>query len=113
MPYTQVNISEKLSSSKKDELKKMFGEHISLIPGKSEAVLMLQINDEQYMSFGGRAGECAMIQVHLFKECPREEKSLFTSKVLNSFSEITGLPIDRIFMNFSEYPEWAANGILK
>lgn len=113
MPYIQISMSEKLNDKKIESLKAMLGEKIALLPGKSEAVLMIQIDDGRTMYFAGVAGKCAMVQVHLYKESPKEAKALFSSEVLKALSEIADLPIDRIFMNFAEHSEWATRGSLK
>lgn len=113
MPYIQMSISEKQDETRIASLKSMLGEKISLLPGKSEAVLMLQFDDANTMYFAGELGKCAMIQVHLYKENPPEAKSQFASEMLKSFSEITGIPIDRIFLNFFEHSGWATRGVLK
>ena len=42
MPYIQMSISEKQDDKKIESLKAMLGEKIALLPGKSEAVLMIQ-----------------------------------------------------------------------
>jgi hypothetical protein len=54
-----------------------------------------------------------MVQVHLYKESPKEAKALFSSEVLKALSDYTSIPIDRIFMNFAEHSEWATRGSLK
>ena len=41
MPYIDVNVSIKLSDQEKDNLKSKLGELISIIPGKTENVLMI------------------------------------------------------------------------
>lgn len=113
MPYIQVSLSEKLDAQKTDTLKTMFGEKIELLPGKSESVLMVRIDDARTMYFRGLPGQCAMIEVHLYKDSPKEAKSAFASAVLGAFSELTGVPIDQIFMNFTEYTDWASRGVLR
>ena len=112
MPYIQISLSKKLEDDKIVLLKAMLGEKIALLPGKSESVLMIEINYSN-MFFQGEPGNCAMIQVHLYKESPKEAKSLFTSEMLKAFNELTNIPVDRIFMNFAEHSEWASRGTLK
>lgn len=41
MPYIAINTSKTLSEAQKDALKSALGEKISVIPGKSEAALMV------------------------------------------------------------------------
>ena len=112
MPFIQVSLSEKLASEKKEAVKQMLGETIALLPGKSEAALMLRLDDDVSMYFKGKPGQCAMIAVHLYKASPLEAKKDYAAKVLTEFSSLTGVPGDRIFMNFTEHDDWAANGAL-
>ncbi len=42
MPYIQISMSEKLDDKKIKSLRAMLGEKIAILPGKSEAVLMIQ-----------------------------------------------------------------------
>ena len=51
MPYIAVTTSKALSDEQKDELKKTIGQKISLIPGKTEAALMVDISDNHTMYF--------------------------------------------------------------
>ena len=53
MPYIAVTTSKALSDEQKDELKKTIGQKISLIPGKTEAALMVDISDNHTMYFAG------------------------------------------------------------
>ena len=50
MPYIAVTTSKALSDEQKDELKKTIGQKISLIPGKTEAALMVDISDNHTMA---------------------------------------------------------------
>ena len=53
MPFINVKISEKLSDTQVDNIKSRLGEAISLIPGKSEAWLMVNIQDNCKLYFKG------------------------------------------------------------
>ena len=53
MPYIGVSTSKRLSDDQKDALKVALGEKISVIPGKSEKALMIDIADGHTMYFAG------------------------------------------------------------
>ena len=53
MPYIAVSTSKMLSDAQKDALKASLGEKIRVIPGKTEAALMIDIAD--HVSGGGKA----------------------------------------------------------
>lgn len=114
MPYIDVSISKKLMDEEKDSLKSKLGELITIIPGKTEKVLMVGINDGYTMYFSGEKKEnIAFINVKLFKESGFEYKAEFSKKVFELFQTEYGIPSDSIFMNFDEYNSWASRGELK
>ena len=55
MPYIAVTTSKALSDEQKDELKKTIGQKISLIPGKTEAALMVDISDNHTITLQARS----------------------------------------------------------
>ena len=60
MPYIAVTTSKALSDEQKDELKKTIGQKISLIPGKTEAALMVDISDNHTMYFCRREAQAGV-----------------------------------------------------
>ncbi len=112
MPYIHVSTDAALDQKQKSDLKAMLGQTIELLPGKSEAVLMLRIDEQTQMYFKGEKGNCAILAVHLYKESPHEAKKVYAKQVLKQFCELTKLPAERVFMNFTEHNDWAGNGAL-
>lgn len=112
MPYIHASIAPALGKQKIEAVKTMLGQTISILPGKSEAVLMLRIDDDVPMYFRGEAGQCAILAVHLYKASPLEAKKQYAREVMQQLCLITGLPADRVFLNFTEHDDWAANGEL-
>ena len=55
MPCIQVKTNVNTSGEKAEAVKTALGQAISLLPGKSEDWLMVAIEDECQMYFGGRA----------------------------------------------------------
>ncbi|MCX7711505.1 MAG: phenylpyruvate tautomerase MIF-related protein [Clostridia bacterium] len=114
MPYINVNISTKLSEAEKDTLKAKLGELISTIPGKTEEVLMIGINDGYTLYFSGEKKEkVAFLEVRLYKESTFECKAEFTQKVFEVFEKDFGVTGDNLFMTFGEYDSWGFRGVLK
>lgn len=110
MPYIHASISEKLSDQQNSDLKSELGRIIGILPGKSESVLMLRIDDNCRMSFRGEEGECAFLAVHLYRNSPEAEKKKFASEAVSQICRITGLDKDRVFMTLQEHGSWVASG---
>ncbi len=112
MPFIHVSTGVTLDQNQRSDLKAMLGETIELLPGKSEAGLMLRVDDQAEMYFKGEKGNCAILAVHLYKESPPEAKKTYAAQVLKRFCELTKIPVERVYLNFTELGDWAANGAL-
>ena len=53
MPYIRTTVSKSINPGQRDILKSKLGNAIALIPGKSEAWLMLAFEDNMSMYFKG------------------------------------------------------------
>lgn len=112
MPYVHVSLSSKLDASQSDDLKTMLGQTIEILPGKSESVLMLRLDQDCAMYFRGQGGNCAHIAVHLFRASPEDKKQEFASEAVAGICRITGLDKDQVFMSIQEHDSWVAGGKL-
>lgn len=113
MPYIDVNLTSKLSEVQKDAMKSKFGELITLLPGKTEAVLMVCINDGSTIYFSGeKKDKAAFVNIKLFKESGFEYKAELTAKIFEFFEKDFGVPGKDLFLSFDEYSSWGARGTL-
>jgi len=110
MPYLSITTSKTLTPNEKEALKSRAGELIALIPGKSESVTMITIDDSKAMYFRGETCDCAYINVKLYKESPFEAKKAFAESFTKAVTEETGIQSGDIFLNYSEYENWASGG---
>jgi phenylpyruvate tautomerase PptA (4-oxalocrotonate tautomerase family) len=113
MPYIDVNISNKLSEKEEEVLKSKLGELISIIPGKTEDVLMIGINDGYTIYFSGQRKEkVAYVNIKLFKEAAFQHKAAFVEKVAQFLESEYGVTANNLFITFGEYDSWGVNGKL-
>jgi len=114
MPYISVSTTLSLSQEKKDEIASMLGKYISLIPNKTEAVLMVDVSDGHTMYFGGQKRErCAFVDVRCYKNARFEDNKAFIEAVYKLLNETTGLMETEIYVTIYEYPTWGTKGSLK
>ena len=71
MPFINVKISENLSDTQVDNIKSRLGEAISLIPGKSEAWLMVNIQDNCKLYFKGTNDKPTALPTSVFSVLPQ------------------------------------------
>jgi phenylpyruvate tautomerase PptA (4-oxalocrotonate tautomerase family) len=114
MPYINVNVSVELDQAKKDAVKAELGRLIDILPGKSESVLMIELNGSKTMYFRGeQKPPCAFVEVRLYKESPMDAKKEFTAKVFEMLERLLGLKPEDVFLNILEMQNWGVGGSLK
>ncbi|MDD5017629.1 MAG: hypothetical protein PHO15_05980 [Eubacteriales bacterium] len=113
MPYIQVNVTKPLQPQQKEQIKNRMGELISLIPGKSEAVTMVDITGNRTLYLGGRPLQNgAFIDVRLFGTADKKSKETLTAAMFEAMHEMLGTAPGDIYLNIFEMPSWGANGRL-
>lgn len=111
MPYIAVNTSKVLSEQEKDTLKAALGEKISVIPGKAEKTLMVDIADGRSMYFRGDKREAAYLDVKIFGTAAAEDKKAFIEAAFEVMEQ-AGLEKKNVYISFSEFANWGANGTM-
>lgn len=112
MPYISITTSKILSETEKDDLKTALGVKLTIIPGKTEEGLMVDISDNHTMYFGGIKKEQAFVDVRCFKNTETEYKKAFATAVYEVMKQTIGLPQDAIYLNHTDYELWGAHGTL-
>ena len=114
MPYIKVDVSKTLQPQQKEQIKSRMGELISLIPGKSEAVTMVGINDNYTLYLGGtELKNGAFIEVRLFGTADKESKETLTAEIFKAMEEMLGIPPNAMYLNIFEMQTWGLRGALK
>jgi phenylpyruvate tautomerase PptA (4-oxalocrotonate tautomerase family) len=114
MPFIAVNTTITLQPEQQDAIVQGLGRDITLIPGKSEGVLMVDVSGGHVMYFAGRKmSRCAFVDVRCYKEAPFENKKKFTETVFKLLRDVAGLEAGEVYLSISESPVWGTNGSLK
>ena len=113
MPYIAVTTSKALSDEQKDELKKTIGQKISVIPGKTEAALMVDISDNHTMYFAGEKRKLAYVDVRCYGSTEFENKKALTEALFDAVELHTGLHDDSIYLTYTEFSNWGTRGTMK
>ncbi len=110
MPYIKTTTNLPVSDAARANLTKKLGEAIALIPGKSEAWLMLSFVDNVPMSFKGSAGNFAMAEVSLFGSASDAAYDRLTAAICEIYGEELGIPAGNIYVKYEETDHWGWNG---
>lgn len=111
MPYMNTTTTVKLTDEKKESLAKRFGEAITVIPGKTEAHLMLGFNDEVPMYFGGETGKpMAFVEVKILGTSTKEYFTKLTAEICRHLEEELGISSECVYVEYVEATHWGWNG---
>lgn len=113
MPYMSMSTSKTLSKEQKDRLKSEFGRLVSLIPGKSEGVLMVAVNDGYTMYHKGEEADCIHLDIRLFGNAEASDKERFALELFKVLEAETGVLKDNTIINFLEFTNWASRGMFR
>lgn len=110
MPFINVRTTERISAQEELVLKSRLGEAISLIPGKSERFLMVQIEEEAHLYFGGDNSEpLAFVEVKLLGKSGREDCERLCEGICNILNEELGVSPDKTYVKFEFQDTWGWN----
>lgn len=110
MPYIRTTVSKSLSDEKRESIKAKLGQAIALIPGKSEAWLMLSFEDNMNMYFRGESNEdYAYLEVSLFGKTSDAAYDRLTATLSEIINEELGINRENIYIKYEEAEHWGWN----
>jgi phenylpyruvate tautomerase PptA (4-oxalocrotonate tautomerase family) len=113
MPYINISLSKEVTSEQKEQIKARMGKIITLVPGKSEEVTMIDISGSHSLYMGGRALENgAFVDIRLKGKADIKGKEDLTEAVFKSLKELLGTKEEDIYLNITEFDNWGSKGRL-
>lgn len=110
MPFIQLKTNAEISENDEKLIKSKLGELITIIPGKSENWLMVQISGGKKMYFKGSDEKCAMIEVKIYGKATSEAYDKLTYEITNLVSKTLNISPTRIYVSYFETPNWGFAG---
>lgn len=109
MPFISVKTNKNISEKNKIELKTELGKAISIIPGKSESWLMVDIEDGRNMYFRGSNSEAILFaEVKLFGSATDAVYDKLTETLTDIFRKTAGS--EEVYIKYEEVKTWGYNG---
>jgi phenylpyruvate tautomerase PptA (4-oxalocrotonate tautomerase family) len=114
MPFISIYSAKTLTPAQKETVSKELGILISILPHKTEKVLMLDFVDGHTMYNKGRKVEdCVFVDVRLYGSASFAPKKEFTEKVFTMLTDTLGVRTEDIYIVCAEYATWGTQGSLK
>lgn len=110
MPFINVKTNAAVPSDKETAIKTALGQAISAIPGKSESWLMVGIEPEHILYFKGDNAPAAMVEVSIYGSTDSSSMNTLTSKITVILNEYLSIEPSRIYVKYSQTPDWGWNG---
>jgi hypothetical protein len=110
MPYISVAIGQKLSALQKEKLKTELGRLITIIPGKTEPDLIVDIQDGGSLYMGGTEAPSVYIDLRVYTKTALEAKKRFTRELFAFITSEFGIEAARQYLTISEYEHWGYGG---
>lgn len=110
MPYINLKTTKKLTEENCEKVKAAFGKAIECFPGKSEAYLMVGIEDGGKLWFRGDASQdSAIVDVELLGSVNASASEDMTVAICEILENELGISPDRIYVKYKGYTEWGWN----
>ncbi len=106
MPYVQVRTTENMNKEKVNAISAKLGPAISIIPGKSESRLMLEVVGDCNLFMAGSDAPAAYVSVLVNNHQESENLKNYSRKIVEVLNEEAGVPVDRIYITHQSVPEW-------
>lgn len=110
MPFINIKTNAAVSSEKETVIKSELGKAITAIPGKTESWLMVGIEPEHILYFKGDNAPAAMVEVSIYGHADSSACNALTEKICNILHEQLSIDSSRIYVKYSETPNWGWNG---
>ena len=110
MPMIIVKASTPISPAQEVGLKTKLGEAIALVPGKSEAHLMLAFEDNARLYYAGaNDAPMAYVEVNCLGQSTREAYCDLTAAICGMLKDELGISPDKVYVKYDELVHWGWN----
>lgn len=111
MPMLKIQTNSPVAAEDKMALATLASGIVAEILGKPERYVMVSIEENPSMLFGGSDVPLAYLELKSIG-LPESQTSEFSARLANLLEEQLGLPSDRVYIEFSDAPRsmWGWNG---
>ncbi len=111
MPYINVKVSTSLTAEKEQTLTNKLGKAIEILPGKTEAWLMIGFESSCSLYFHGDGNtDMAFVEVKIFGKADAADYDNFTAEITNILHEELAIQKNYVYVKYEECSIWGYNG---
>lgn len=110
MPYINVKTTKTVTAAQCENVKASLGKAIECFPGKSEAYLMVSIDDGAKLWFRGDATQdTAVVDVELLGSVDSSGSERMTAEICRILENELGISPERVYVKYTGYANWGWN----
>ena len=110
MPFIRVSANVAVNEAQAERVKAMLGQAIEVIPGKSEAWLMVGVEPECALWFQGTDAPAALVEVSVYGGAEPDAYDALTARVCELLDAVLDIDPARVYVKYAETPNWGWNG---
>ena len=110
MPFIQVKTSAPVSEQSEETIQTLLGQAVTSLPGKTEQWLMVGFEPEYRLWFQGTDEPAAMVEVSVYGGSSPDRYDELTGRICDILAGELDLDPARIYVKYSETPDWGWNG---
>ncbi|MDE6789568.1 MAG: hypothetical protein K2J47_09650 [Ruminococcus sp.] len=110
MPFINVKTNVITDNKQNTAIKSELGQAVTAIPGKSEAWLMVGIDDGLNLYFKGTDEPAAMVEVSIFGSENSSAFNVLTRKICDILNKELEIDKSRIYVSYMTTQNWGWNG---
>lgn len=111
MPFISTKTNKHLTKADTEALTAAYGRAIELLPGKTEAWLMLSFEGDTPMAFRGDSDtDMAFLSVSLVGKAPRAAYDALTARLCEIMADTLDIRPDMTYVKYEETEHWGYNG---
>ena len=112
MPFIKAKVSCPISPEQEAALKTGMGKAIGLVPGKSEAYLLLEFEDNCRLWLRGKKDEpIAYLEAAILGNEMHCGYDAFTAEVTALFARVLDIRPDHIYIKYEDIMAWGVQGM--
>ena len=110
MPFIRTTTNRPVAKSTADKMTAACGQAITLLRGKTEEWLMVEVTGDKNLYFKGTDEPCAIAEVQILGKANPSELENLTDAMTQILSSALDVPSDRIYVRYEEVAYWGWNG---
>lgn len=112
MPMISTKTTTSITAEQELTLKEKLGKAIEILPGKTEAWLMLGFEDNCRLWFrGDNSKPLAYVEVSALGKINSTNAEALTAEICSIFKDVLGIDGDGVYVKYEETDKWGFNGM--